>query len=711
MIKNAIIGLLDAGKDPFPGIIGQQKTKFGVLSAIVAGRHICILGYPGVGKTTLAKQVAALLPEIDVVKGCPFHCDPTAPVCPQCKGKDKLETAKSAGVDRFVRVQGSPDLRAEDLLGDIDPIKAMKYGPNDPRAFTPGKLLRANGGVLFFDEINRCPERLQNSMLQVLEEGVATLGGYEVDYPANFILIATMNPAEYVGTERMSEVLLDRFDMIEMEYPETKTIETQVLLDRGAQIVEVPKELTEFIVKIVRKTRTDERIERPAGVRATLGLYERAQTMALLRKRDKVDMQDVIDVVHSVLDHRIKLSSRFKHVLTPKQVIEELMQGKSPAEPAKSGSASAPSKPTDWKDLMEKKDEAEMLEEMTNRDIGYLNPTHLSRIILADVYSAEQSFGKKVIEMLTGANTRQLQRMQGNFQFRSKLVTAINEKMKRLTKDGLMDEDGLTQKGVELIALHAFFEEIERVGELKFGEHEGKQRGGDGDVIEIRPYHKGDGYKAIDVRSSMRVAMKRGHRDIHKNDLRSNVRCKSVSVDFSYVLDASGSMKGAKMDAVKKAALALAYMGMQEGDRVSVVSFNKDAELITPLTDNIIDIARKIMPLRPGKGTDLAKAIREARISLEDSQKDKHIILISDAIPTEGVKPVEKALEETSKTAAEGITISIIGIDLDADGKKIAQEISGIGDGTFYHIDDPSQIRGAVLEEHAKVSARSNSYL
>src|SRR3989339_812615 len=122
--------------------------------------------------------------------------------------KEQLKSALLA--ERFVRVQGSPDLAAEDLLGDIDPIKALKFGPTSLEAFSPGKIFRANNGILFFDELNRCPEKLQNALLQVLEEGKATIGSYDIDFDVDFLFIGTMNP-EDISTEPMSDVLLDRF--------------------------------------------------------------------------------------------------------------------------------------------------------------------------------------------------------------------------------------------------------------------------------------------------------------------------------------------------------------------------------------------------------------------------------------------------------------------------------------------------------------------
>src|SRR3989344_8130867 len=143
----------------------------------------------------------------------------------------------------FVRVQGSPDLAVEDLLGDIDPLKALKFGPLSIEAFTKGKIFKADKGILFFDEFNRCPEKVQNALLQVLEEKKATIGSYDVDFEIDFIFISTMNP-EDSSTEKLSDVLLDRFDLIYMSYPEKAEIEKEILMKKGQKMeVIFPEEL------------------------------------------------------------------------------------------------------------------------------------------------------------------------------------------------------------------------------------------------------------------------------------------------------------------------------------------------------------------------------------------------------------------------------------------------------------------------------------
>ena len=309
-------------KDIFDDILGQNHVKQQLKSALLTGRHVIISGPPGIGKTTLAKNVAKLLGEA-TVNDCGYNCPPDNPQCPVCRSGKNIKTKKITGLQRFVRIQGSPDLTAEDLLGDIDPIKALKFGPLSIEAFTPGKIFRANNGVLFFDEVNRCPEKLQNALLQVLEERKATIGSFDVDIDADFILIATMNPKD-VSTENLSDVFLDRFDSIQMSYPENVEIEQEIVKMRAKDLdIKFPDDLFEMSVLFIRLLRENENLEKVPSVRASIGLYERACANALLDKRKKVNFDDIQKAVLSVLVHRIRLKPSAKYLQKKEAFVKE----------------------------------------------------------------------------------------------------------------------------------------------------------------------------------------------------------------------------------------------------------------------------------------------------------------------------------------------------------------------------------------------------
>ncbi len=313
MLNEQLREIFLGSKDPFTDIIGQENAKQGIKSSLLIGRHIIIVGAPGIGKTTLAKNIAKLLPDIEVIEGCSYHCTKDSQICPSCKQMTKYRTVKLQGTKRFVRIQGSPDLTVEDLLGDIDPIKALKFGPLSLEAFTPGKIFKANNGILFFDELNRCPEKLQNALLQVLEEGKATIGSYDLDFDINFIFIGTMNP-EDTSTEKLSDVLLDRFDTIYMGYPENVEIEKEIVVKKGTKSANTGDEMLSLIVHFVRLLRQDDKLEKKPSVRASIGLYERAQANALLKGRKNVDFDDIKDVLVSVLAHRIRLKPSVRYL-------------------------------------------------------------------------------------------------------------------------------------------------------------------------------------------------------------------------------------------------------------------------------------------------------------------------------------------------------------------------------------------------------------
>ena len=280
---------------PLDSIIGQASVKQQLKGAILSGRNAIIIGPPGVGKTTLARSLAAA---IEAGKGekCPF-----------------------------VRVQGSPDLTAEDLIGDIDPLKALEFGPMSEEAFTPGKIFKADKGILFFDEVNRCSEKLQNALLQALEEKHVTIGSYDIDLPADFLFIGTMNP-EDSSTEKLSDVFLDRFDLIEMRYPENEETEQKIIEKHGQELAEVPTKLKKGIIDFIFRLRRDERLEKKPSVRASLGLYDRAQTHALLNNRTLVEFKDVQAVVVSVLAHRIGLKPSVKYLQSPEDYVRKEFQ-------------------------------------------------------------------------------------------------------------------------------------------------------------------------------------------------------------------------------------------------------------------------------------------------------------------------------------------------------------------------------------------------
>jgi Mg-chelatase subunit ChlI len=292
MLSEKLKKVLLEKEDPFTDILGQDNVKREIKSALLTNRHIIIVGPPGIGKTTLAKNIAKLLP------------------------------GKRGG--NFVRIQGSPDLTVEDLLGDIDPIKALKFGPLSLEAFTKGKIFKADKGILFFDELNRCPEKLQNALLQVLEEGKATIGSYDVDFDIDLIFISTMNP-EDTSTEKLSDVLLDRFDLIYMGYPENVNVEKEIVLKKGKKVdeIKISDKLLTLIVYFVRLLREDDNLEKKPSVRASIGLYERSQSNALVKGKKEVSFSDIKDAIISVLGHRIRLKPSIKYLQTTKEYVKE----------------------------------------------------------------------------------------------------------------------------------------------------------------------------------------------------------------------------------------------------------------------------------------------------------------------------------------------------------------------------------------------------
>ncbi|MBI5376506.1 MAG: AAA family ATPase [Candidatus Schekmanbacteria bacterium] len=325
-LRKKILDTVRKKEDPLEGFYCDDETKEAILAVLVAGRHLLLEGPAGVGKTTAARIIAKLLPPMETVDGCRYVCSPEKPACPDCIGKSKLKKVTIPGVQRFVRVQGSSELLPEDLIGDIDPVNAMKYGIHDYRSFTPGKIQKANRKILFIDELNRVPQRTQNTLLQVLEEGVTTIGGFDIEVNVDTLVIATDNPEEYAGVEKISETLSDRFERVLIGYP-TRDQEIEIIERYGRKLdgVKILKKQVEAIADICRRARREEELENPPSVRTSLSIYEQSQAVSKLRDKKEVDKEDVVDSARRVLAGKISISGDSSYFEDPEGFVRKVL--------------------------------------------------------------------------------------------------------------------------------------------------------------------------------------------------------------------------------------------------------------------------------------------------------------------------------------------------------------------------------------------------
>jgi magnesium chelatase subunit I len=282
-IRQNLLAKMRAGQDPFPGIVGFGQTVLPHLErALIAGHDIILLGERGQGKTRLIRTLAGLLDEwTPAVEGCEINDHPYHPACARCLrlaaelGDDLPVTWRHAS-DRYGEKLATPDTSVGDLIGDIDPVKVAEGRTlGDPETIHFGLVPRTNRGIFSLNELPDLAERIQVSLLNVLEERDIGVRGYALRLPLDLLLVASANPEDYTNRGRIITPLKDRFGAeIRTHYPISLDDEL-TLIRQEADIrtsAELPDHLVEVIARFTRAVRESPAVDARSGVSARFAI-------------------------------------------------------------------------------------------------------------------------------------------------------------------------------------------------------------------------------------------------------------------------------------------------------------------------------------------------------------------------------------------------------------------------------------------------------
>ncbi len=596
---------------PFTALIGQDKMKKGLLLNAVNPRlgGVLVRGEKGTAKSTAVRALAALLPEIEVVVGCPFNCNPDdySRLCRLCRSRLadgwKLERTR-----RQVQVVDLPVSATEDrVVGSLDFEYAILHG--QPR-FEPGLLARANRGIIYIDEVNLLDDHIVDVLLDAAAMGVNVVEreGISYQHPAEFILVGTMNPEEgdlrpqlidrfglcvqvegVKDIEERMEIARRReaFDADPLDFLEQWSVEEQKLRERivaARQLlpaVAIPPQLLDLIARLSLKAFV-------AGHRADIIMAAAARTIAAWEGRAEATESDVYEAAELVLFHRMREAP------PPPQEQPEPEQ-EEPEEQEESTEKEAEEDPSQEENTSSEEDNREQpppppgeeeqeWEEQNEQEQNETQEPDLPAAVQEIVFSVGRPFP---VKRITLDRDRILRKGSGR---RSRTRTA--------SKAGRYVRSTMQRKNNDL----AF----------------------DATMRAAAPY------QLRRKRQDVAIA-------IEPTDIREKVREKRIGNFLLFVVDASGSMGAQqRMVETKGAILSLLLDAYQKRDRIGMVVFRGDkAEVLLPPTSSV-EMAHKLLEELPtgGKTPLSAGLIKAFEVAKAHLYKDPHtsplLILVSD---------------------------------------------------------------------------------
>ena len=650
---------------PFTAIVGQEKMKKSLILNAINPRigGVLIRGEKGTAKSTAVRALAELLPEIEVVNGCSFNCNPydEHEMCDLCYAK-KTNGENLNAIKRRMWVVDLPLGATEDrVVGSIDVEKAIKEGI---KALEPGILAAANRGILYIDEVNLLDDHVADVILDsaAMSINVVEREGVSVSHPSKFILVGTMNPEE----GELRPQLLDRFGLqasVESIDDADKRVEIVKLVgsferdpeEFRARFEGNQKELREKIVQakqIVNEVEiSDDLLKITAdtciklGVRthrAEIVIDRTAKTIAALDGRKKVTFEDIKEAMELALPHRM----RRKPFEPPSLDTEKLDETMSDAK----------------KQHKEEKRENKHEQQHKNEQ---LDENQKGQDDHDDVKEPQKESVFNIGDSIDTQAVRQKQKKDRTYRRKifGRRVPTLS-----LRNNGKYVRHGLPKGEIKDVAL-------------------------DATIRTAAPYQKERKHD-----SDLAVVIK-------TQDIREKIRVGKISTATMFVVDASGSMgANRRMESAKGAVLSLLLDSYQQRDKVGMVAFRgNQADTLLPLCSSMDLAYKRLKELPTGGRTPLAAGLEKGlNLLLNEKQKDVGaipiLLLISDGRANvssgSGNKEIEKELLALAEQArAKGINMIVI--DTEVVSKSFIQmqlgycrEIASYSGGKYYPIAD-----------------------
>ena len=350
-------------------------------------------------------------------------------------------------------------------------------------------------------------------------------------------------------------------------------------------------------------------------------------------------------------------------------------------------------------------DEGKLIRDSLNQGLSSFTPDLLFENLVKNYKLTKNLFGETLLREITGYDPSYLERNIKIPEFQKELKQRIAQRLEHLKEEGLLDSEySITEKGVELASLIMYVEELDNIiPKGTMGEKIHKKSYIYGEKGDAKEFKKGDRYRDIAVKRSVKTAVRRQHSSLHPHDLQVFERKSKGQVFIVYALDASGSMKGKKIETAKKAGIALAHKAIYNRDKVGLVVFGSEVKQFIEPTNDFTRLLKQMTEVRASMQTDFVGSIRKAIELFPNGNITKHLILLTDALPTVGKEPEKETLEAVSEARSAGITISLIGISLDEKGREMAEKIAELGQGKLYVAKQLEDVDKIILEDYRQI--------